>query len=173
MAAPTDEIARVLTRLCDCWTRLDLMAITELWDLNDPEIVIMPQEIEQPLVGEKGLRNYLTRSQARLHAASMRFWNLRVRSLAPDLAGALYEMHWNGQIGAVARPLGSDTRVTAIFRRRKDQWRFTQYIEAPVTISVRVQQAYLDAVDADFLKRIGWENRKNERRWPDGTPLTD
>jgi hypothetical protein len=170
-SALTIEIADVLAQLCGCWTRLDLKAVADLWDKEEPEIFFLPHEIEQPLIGREALMEYLERAQLRLQAASMRTWNLHVRPLAPDLAVALYEMHWNGLLVGVPRPMGVDSRATAVFRRRGHVWRIVHYVEAPPAFGVRLQQTYLAAVDADFLQRVGWNERKDERQWPDGTRL--
>ncbi len=169
----TTEIADVLAQLCACWTRLDLRAIADLWDADEPEIFFLPQEIEVPLVGHAALLEYLERAQLRLQAASMRTWNVNVRALAPDLAVALYEMHWNGLLHGVPRPMGVDSRATAIFRRRGHIWRIVHYVEAPSAFGLRLQQTYLAAADADFLQRIGWAERKGEQHWRDGTKLPD
>ena len=165
------EITAVLTRLCACWNRLEPQAIAELWDPEEAEPFLLPQEIEQPLVGWEALRGYLRRAGARLDAASMRVWNVNVKLVAPDLAVALYEMHWNGLIRGVVRPRGVDSRATVLFRRRGETWRICHYVEAPISPSLHLQHRYLDAVDADFLERVGWKDRKGERFWPDGTPL--
>jgi hypothetical protein len=170
-ASLADEIGDVIAKLCGCWTRLDLQAIAELWDREDPGIFLLPQEIEQPLVGWAALETYLSKARVRLQAASMRTWNLNARLIGPDLAVALYEMHWNGQMIGVTRPIGVDSRATAVLRRRNGTWRICHYVEAPVAFSLRLQQTYLDAVDADFAQRIGWQGQKGERLWPDGTPL--
>jgi ketosteroid isomerase-like protein len=149
-----DDVSALLNRLCDCWTRLSLPEIADLWDRDDPGIFLLPQEIEHPLVGWPALEDYLARAQARLHAASMRVRNLNVRPLAPGMAVALYEMHWNGLIKGMARPMGVDSRATAVFRRRPDGWRICHYVEAPVAFMLHLQQRYHAAVDADFLARI-------------------
>ena len=41
-------------------------------------------------------------------------------------------MRWIGEFAAYARPIGGDTRVAAIFRRRDRAWRFIQHVEAPL-----------------------------------------
>lgn len=49
----------------------------------------------------------------------MRWWDLHCKPLAPDLAVALYQVHWNGDIKGFDGLVGIDSRVTAVFRRRE------------------------------------------------------
>ena len=165
------EIGSVIAALCNCWNRVALGEIEQLWDADDDLPFCLPQEVEAPLIGRAGLRLYLVKAGARLDAAAMRTWNLNVKPLSGDLAVALYEMHWNGAIHGFNRPVGVDTRVTAIFRRKPEGWRICHYVEAPVSFTLQLQMRNAAQADADFLDRIGWKADVTAPRWPDGDLL--
>ena len=149
------EITAILDQLCDCWNACEPERVRALWDTDEPTPYAMPQEIEAPLIGWEALDGYFARARARLEAASMRVWDVHSKLLAPDLAVALYQMHWNGLIKGFDKPMGVDTRVTAIFRRRSAGWRICHYVEAPPAPMLHLQQRYAAAVDAAFLRIVG------------------
>ena len=94
MGTPTEDIAATLAELCGCWNRLDQPAIRDLWDSEETEPYFLPQEIKEPIIGWDGLAAYYATAQARLVRCSMRTWDIHAKLLSPDLAVALYQMHW-------------------------------------------------------------------------------
>jgi ketosteroid isomerase-like protein len=80
----------------------------------------------------------------------MRWWDLHCKRLAPDLAVALYQMHWNGDITGFDGLVGVDSRVTAVFRRRGDRWLLCHYVEAPAAPMLHLMKYYALAVDPGF-----------------------
>jgi ketosteroid isomerase-like protein len=144
------EVGAVLDRLCDCWGRLQLLAIEELWDPLEATPYALPQEFRQPVIGWSALRAYWIQGAARLERASMRWWDLHCKRLAPELAVALYQMHWNGDIKGFDGLVGIDSRVTAVLRRRADGWRICHYVEAPAAPMLHLMKYYADSVDAGF-----------------------
>ena len=149
------EIAAVLDDLCGCWNRLDLPAIERLWDPLEETPYALPQEIRQPVVGWAALRDYWIQGAARLERASMRWWDLHGKPLAPDLAVALYQMHWNGDIKGFDGLVGVDSRVTAVFRRRGERWLICHYVEAPAAPMLHLMKYYALSVDAGFSAAMG------------------
>ena len=81
---------------------------------------------------------------------SMRIWDLKAKPLGPDLAVAVYRMHWNGDVTAYGTALGGENRVTALFRRRNDRWYLCHYVEAPLAPMLYMQRLYALDVDAEF-----------------------
>jgi len=81
---------------------------------------------------------------------SMRVWDVHAKQLAPDLAVALYQMHWNGEIKGFDHLVGIDSRVTAVFRRRGERWLICHYVEAPAAPMLHLQKYYAGNVDDDF-----------------------
>lgn len=154
MAALQQEIESVLADLCGCWNRMDQPAIADLWDPNEPEPYALPQEINDPLIGWEQLRAYYRKAKARLVRCSMRTWDVHAKLLAPDLAVALYRMHWNGEITGFDHLFGIDSRVTVTFRKcgepLKGRWMICHYVEAPAAPMLHLQKYYALSVDDDF-----------------------
>ena len=145
------DIEAVLGDLCACWNRLDQPAIRELWDLEEKEPYFLPQEIKDPIIGWENLAAYYAAAQARLVSCSMRVWGVHAKLLAPNLALALYQMHWNGEIKGFDHLFGIDSRVTATFRKRDGRWMICHYVEAPAAPMLHLQKYYAANVDEDFI----------------------
>lgn len=146
-----DGIKATLGDLCTCWTQLNQPAIRDLWDPDENEPYFLPQEIKEPIIGWDALTAYYTAAQARLVRCSMRTWDVNAKLVAPNLAAALYQMHWNGEIKGFDHLFGIDSRVTALFRMRDDRWMICHYVEAPAAPMLHLQKYYASNVDTDFL----------------------
>lgn len=144
------EIETVLAALCGCWNRRELGGIKALWDPNEPEPYILPQEVAEPTIGWAAFDAHWKKTEARLRKCSMRVWDVRVKLFAPDLALAFYKFHWNGDIIGFDHPVGIDSRATATFRRSGDAWKFIAYIEAQSAPLLHLQRYYSMNVDESF-----------------------
>jgi hypothetical protein len=145
------EIETVLEQLTQRWNRMDFSAIRELWDPEESEPYYLPEESQQLLASWDAIEAYWANTKATISRLSMRIWDVQAKLLAPDLAVAVYRMHWNGEVTGYPAPLGGDNRVTAIFRRSGETWRFCHYIEAPLAPLLYLKRLYELDVDRDFL----------------------
>ena len=148
--APAKEIEALLARLCACWDRVDLGAIRALWDEREPEPYLLPQEVAHPIIGWDAFDAHWQAAAARLKRASMRVWDVHVKSIAPDVAVALYQFHWNGDIDGFTHLVGISSRATAIFRRTPKGWKFIHYVEAQTAPLMHLQRYYDQNVDPGF-----------------------
>ena len=171
MSDPAAPAAELLARLCTAWSTLALADIEALWDAGEALPIMLPQELERPLVGWEELRLYWTKAAVRLEAASMRTRDLIVHPIADNLALVVYVMHWNGAIRGFVRPIGVEARVSAVIRDTPRGWRFIHYAEAPLSFSLQLQQRNALQADADFIARTGHDPDVLRPIWPDGTPL--
>jgi len=144
------EIEQVLTNLCGFWTQGDQPGIKNLSDPEEDTPYALPQEMAAPVIGWEDLTQYYAAARARLVRCSMRVWDVHAKQLAPDLAVALYQMHWNGEIKGFDHLVGIDSRVTAVFRRRGERWLICHYVEAPAAPMLHLQKYYAGNVDDDF-----------------------
>ncbi len=108
MVQLTEEIEALLEELVERWKSMRLPEIRELWDGNEREPYYLPEEAEEPLIGWDDIEAYWQRTMAAIPRLTMRIWEVRVKPLAPDLAVALYRMHWNAEVKGFAEPLGGD-----------------------------------------------------------------
>jgi hypothetical protein len=146
----TNDIELVLHDLCRKWTRLEHEHLIDLWDKDEAEPYALPQERTEPLIGWDALSGYYSTAKARLVRCSMRVWDIHAKLLSDDLAVALYQMHWNGEIKGFDHLFGIDSRVTATFRNRGAGWRICHYVEAPAAPMLHLQRYYAAMVDEDF-----------------------
>jgi hypothetical protein len=144
------ELESVLHALCGCWNRRELGGIRALWDHDEPEPYLLPQEVAQPIIGWPGFDTHWKKTEARLKRCSMRIWDVHAKLLAPDVAMALYKFHWNGDIVGFDHLVGIDSRATATFRRRDGAWKFIAYVEAQSAPLLHLQRYYLMNVDESF-----------------------
>jgi len=147
----TRDIEAVLGQLTEHWNRMDFPAIRELWDSEETDPFYLPEESEELLASWDAIEAYWANTQATISRLSMRIWDVQAKLLAPDLAVAVYRMHWNGAVTGYPAPLGGDNRVTAIFRQRGETWRFCHYVEAPLAPMLYLRRLYELDVDRAFL----------------------
>jgi ketosteroid isomerase-like protein len=165
------EIVTTLDALCRCWNESRILEIEALWDRDEAEPHFLPAEVEGPLTGWADLRGHYRRASERLEASSMRIWNISAKLIAPDVAMAIYEFHWDGAIKGRQRPAGLDSRATVTLRRRSDGWRFISYVEAPLAFAIQLQLFQAQQSDPDFLERSGRRADVTRRFWSDGSPM--
>lgn len=147
----TREIEAVLEQLARRWNRMELSAIRELWHPDETQPFYLPEESEELLDSWEAIEAYWANTKATISRLSMRTWDVQAKLLAPDLAVAVYRMHWNGDVTGYPAPLGGDNRVTAAFRRHAETWRFCHYVEAPLAPMLYLRRLYELDVDQAFL----------------------
>jgi len=150
MADLQTEIQQVLDRLIACWGDMRLPDIKGLWDAHEEKPYYVPEEVEEALTSWPDIEKYWQHTMATISRLSMRIWAVEVKPLGPDLAVAVYKMHWNADVAGFPKPLGGDNRVTAIFRNTSDGWRFCHYVEAPLAAITYMRQLYELNVDESF-----------------------
>lgn len=136
------DIENTLEQYRACWSRLDFAGLRALWDTLEPEPTYLPEESASALFGWEQIETYWTATRAATRSIRIETWGLRARLIAPDLATAVYAMRWLGEFAGYARPIGGDTRVTAIFRRAAGGWRFIHYVEAPLAPIAYFRRCY-------------------------------
>ena len=152
MTSPTREIEDLLAALTMRWNGLELQRIRELWDPDEQEPYYLPEESEDPLIGWDAIEAYWRKTQATISRLSMRTWDVQAKLIGPDLAVALYQMHWNGEVEGYPKPMGGDNRVTALFRKTPAGWRFFHYVEAPLAPMIYFRRLYELDADEDFVR---------------------
>lgn len=150
MADLKPEIEAVLAALCGCWNRLELGGIRGLWDADETEPYLLPQEVSAPIIGWAAFDAHFKNAGSRLKRASMRVWDVHAKDIGPDLATALYQFHWNGEIIGFDHLVGIDSRATATFRRKNEAWKFISYVEAQSAPLLHLQRYYQQNVDPSF-----------------------
>ena len=128
----TAEITELLRETERRWDLQNTASLKELWDLDDPEPFYLAGEQDDWFAGWEQLNAYLDPQgvPAITEAIRVRFYNIQARLLAPDLAFAAYWMRTDMKLVFQPKPFASDNRVSAVFRRKPEGWRYLAYTEA-------------------------------------------
>ena len=128
----TAEITALLRETEDRWDTQDTASLRELWDTDDAEPFYLAGEQTNWFVGWDQLNDYLNpKSGPKVtEAMRVRFYDIKARLLAPDLAFAGYWMRTDMKLIFQPKPFASDNRVSAVFRRKPEGWRYLAYAEA-------------------------------------------
>jgi hypothetical protein len=126
------EITALLRETESLWDMQDTKQLRKLWDTDDQEPFYLAGEQNDWFVGWDQLNGYLapTSGPKVTQAIRVRFYNIRARLLAPDLAFAGYWMRTEMKLIFQPKPFASDNRVSAVFRRKPEGWRYLAYTEA-------------------------------------------
>jgi hypothetical protein len=133
-AALRAEVADLLAALDRAWAGLDLDGLSALWDRDEPAPSYIGDEWRVPVVGWPDLTRHWGRVGGRLREARTRSTLVEARSLAPDLALAIFLSEW--ELTAVEAPdrHRGQCWVTAVLRRRPAGWRFVHHAESPANV---------------------------------------
>ena len=148
----SEEIEALLRQTEVLWNKQDTPGLKALWDEEDPEPFYLAGEQEDFFVGWEALNRYLDpQDQAQVtEAIRVRFYDIRVRLLAPDLAFAGYWMRTDMKLVFSPKPFGSDNRVASVFRRKPEGWRYVCYTEAFQAPNLYMQKLFEKDVSADY-----------------------
>jgi hypothetical protein len=126
----------------------------------------VPEEIETPFRSWPEIEKYWGPGRRVLRAFRWQFSNLQVKSLAPDLALALFDHFYEIElaVGPPTPPTAGFDRCLAIFRRKADGWKHILYAQCPLgpdtyvrALRQRIVQpdfkAFSEQVDAKFRER--------------------
>jgi hypothetical protein len=142
MTSLEDEITALL-RLCETlWDKQDYAGLRALWDEGEAEPWYVAEEIDTPMVGWEAMQTYWNNNIKFQECIRVRYSNIRIKPLGPDLALALFDLRFDLQAVGPRKPMGGDNRVTAIFRRRPDGWRYCHYMEAPLSPITYIRKLY-------------------------------
>jgi hypothetical protein len=132
-ATVTAEIEALLRRTEAIWDSQDTARLRDLWDTEDPDPYYLAGEQENWFTGWEAINAYLAPpagSPKVTEAIRVRFYDVSARLLAPDLAFAAYWMRTDMKLVFARKPFGSENRVSSIFRRKPEGWRYVCYTEA-------------------------------------------
>lgn len=125
------------------WNSQDFASLLELWDPDEAFPTYLAEEQAEWFIGWDRLRGYLApeRPNPIVEAIREEMYNIKVKLIAPDLAIAVWEMHFEMKtIGS--NPIGEEVRVSAVLRNTSDGWKYVHWAESPQTAMVYVEGLY-------------------------------
>lgn len=157
----TAEIAAVLNEYEALWDRQDPAGLIALWDQDDSEPFYLAEEQDEWRIGWEQVKSYWKPpGPPSAEAIRMRFDSVQARLLAPDLAFAKFWIRFDTKMKFMPRPIGSDTRASAVFRKKPEGWRLVTWAESPQSPILYMQKLYEKNVKAgfdEFMERHGRE----------------
>jgi hypothetical protein len=154
------EVEAVLEQTRDIWNSQDFGRLKEVWDADDPQPWYVPEEIADPFFSWPQIDKYWNPGRKTLKAFRWDFSNLRVKSLADDLALAIFDHYYEIElgIGPPTPPTAGFDRCLTLFRRKPEGWRHILYAQCPLgpDTYVRALRERIVRDDfADFAKSLG------------------
>ena len=159
-------VTEVIHATAERWNSQDYATVLELWDPSEPFPTYLAEEQAQWFIGWERLRGYLDppRPNPVVEAIREEMYNIYVKQIAPDLAIAVWDMHFEMKtIGS--NPIGEEVRVSAVLRNTPDGWRYIHWAESPKTAMVYIEDLYEKDVAQgwdDFFE--GAQQRKKDAR---------
>jgi hypothetical protein len=152
------------------WNSQDYATVLELWDPDEPYPTYLAEEQAQWFVGWERLRAYLDppRPNPFVEAIREEMSNIQVKQIAPDLAIAVWEMHFEMKTRG-SNPIGEEVRVSAVLRNTADGWRYIHWAESPKTAMVYIEDLFEKDVapgwdeyyeGAKQRKKDAWQRKK-------------
>jgi hypothetical protein len=165
-------VQAVVYETAERWNSQNFATILELWDPDEPYPTYLAEEQSQWFIGWERLNEYLDPPKANpvVEAIREEMSDIRVKLIAPDLAIAVWYMHFEMKVIA-SNPIGEDIRVSAVLRNTPDGWRYIHWAESPKTAMVYIEDLFEKDVapgwdeyyeGAKQRKRDVWRKKKSE-----------
>jgi hypothetical protein len=149
------------------WNSQDFATILELWDEDQEVPTYIAEEQAQWFVGWDRLREYLDppRPNPAVEALRMRYYDIQVKQIAPDLAIAIWYLHFEMKIIA-SNPIGEEVRASGVFRKKDDgSWKWIHYAESPITAAVFLENLMETQVEDDWDEFYEQAQKNKKEIW--------
>lgn len=156
------------------WNSQNFSTILELWDEDQAFPTYLAEEQSQWFVGWDRLRAYLDppRPNPAIEALRLEFYDIQVKQIAPDLAIAIWNHHFEMKVIA-SNPIGEDVRGSGVFRKKGDEWKWIHYAESPKAAPVFLEDLMEKEVRDDWdefyeeakeLKKDVWKKKRQAQQ---------
>jgi len=145
------ELEETIMQMADRWNSQDYATVLEMWDPHEEVPFYLAEEQADWFIGWNPLRSYLAPEQPNPIIEVMRLLpsNIRAKRIAPDLAIAVWDLHFEMKM-RFSKAIGEDVRVSGVFRKRPEGWRFIFYAESPQAPLVYIEKLFQQGVLDDF-----------------------
>lgn len=156
------------------WNTQDYAKILDEWDEDQAFPTYLAEEQAQWFVGWDRLRAYLDppRPNPAVEALRLEFYDIQVKQIAPDLAIAIWNHHFEMKIIG-SNPIGEDVRGSGVFRKKGDDWKWIHYAESPKAAPVFLEDLMEKEVRDDWdefykeaieLKKEVWRKKREAQK---------
>ena len=143
MSDAVDAIRAVIQEYVGCAASMDFARRKQLWDAEEAEPILCPEEAAEPLIGWQAMDGYWSKSRVVMADLQAKATNISITLLADDVAWATYDNRWIATMAgpAAEAPIAADVRMNALLRRTGRGWRYIQLVEGPVDLMTMARQA--------------------------------
>ena len=168
-AAEQDEIAAikaVVHETAERWNSQDYRTVLELWDQDEEVPFYLAEEQDGWFIGWEPLRAYLAPPLPSPVMEGLReeMHDISVKLIADDLAIAAWYMHFEMKMRG-RPPIGENVRVSAVFRKKPEGWRYIHWAESPMTALVYIEKLFQRDVDHEKFGPLTERSRKVKEAW--------
>ena len=168
-AAEQDDIAAVkavVHETAERWNSQDFRTVLELWDQDEEVPFYLAEEQDGWFIGWEPLRAYLAPPMPSPVMEGLReeMYDISVKLIADDLAIAAWYMHFEMKMRG-RPPIGENVRVSAVFRKKPEGWRYIHWAESPMTALVYIEKLFQRDVDHEKFAPLPERSRKVKEAW--------
>ena len=138
------EIEQVFKEAERIWDSQKYGDLKRLWDEDDPDPFYLAEEQADWKIGWDELKKYWEPIPGKrmLEAIRMRFYNIKVKPLSDDYIFAVGWVRHDMKMRGPMKAWGGDARISALFRKKEDGWKFIAYTESHKTPVIYMQELY-------------------------------
>ena len=136
-----EQIFKDAERIWDSQKYIDLKT---LWDEDDPDPFYLAEEQADWKIGWDDLRKYWepVPGKRMLEAIRMRFYDIKIKPLSDEYLFAVGRVRHDMKMRGPIKAWGGDARINALFRKKKEGWKFIAYAESHKTPVIYMQELY-------------------------------
>ncbi len=149
--AKDDEVVavkKIIHETAERWNSQDFSSVLDLWDPNEDVPFYLAEEQDDWFIGWEPLKAYLDppRPSPVVEGIREEMHSISVKLIADDLALAAWHMHFEMKMRG-KDPIGENVRVSAVFRKTDDGWRYIHWAESPMTAMQYVEKLFQKDVE--------------------------
>lgn len=136
VVSPADADIRAIEDVLDRFrlgfTRVDIDALTGMWDATAADLVYIAQEKTEPILGWCGIEAYYRALPTVIPVERVTAMDVAVRtvSVQGSVALAMATFRFEGETRGSPEPFIADARTTFILRKHAHEWRVIHYHES-------------------------------------------
>ena len=138
------EIEQIFKDAERIWDSQKYVDLKTLWDEDDPDPFYLAEEQADWKIGWDDLRKYWepVPGKRMLEAIRMRFYDIKIKPLSDEYLFAVGWVRHDMKIRGPIKAWGGDARINALFRKKKEGWKFIAYAESHKTPVIYMQELY-------------------------------
>ena len=150
------EIEQIFKDAERIWDSQKYVDLKTLWDEDDPDPFYLAEEQADWKIGWDDLRKYWepVPGKRMLEAIRMRFYDIKIKPLSDEYLFAVGWVRHDMKMRGPIKAWGGDARINALFRKKKEGWKFIAYAESHKTPVIYMQELYGEWLKIPLIHKI-------------------